>query len=92
MLCSEESFEKENGAEEEEKESENYDENVKKHSFFPSVLLENDLRWGDKELVRERNRIFLKKKRAVTSFGKSFQESPSGHQALSNLQFKNDKN
>ena len=40
LFCAEESFEEENGAEEVEKESENYDENVKKHSFFPLVLLE----------------------------------------------------
>jgi hypothetical protein len=33
--------------------------------------------------MRERNRIFLKKKRVATSFGKGFQEKPSGHQALS---------
>jgi hypothetical protein len=35
LFCAEESFEEENGVEEGEKESENYDENVKKHSFFP---------------------------------------------------------
>jgi hypothetical protein len=33
--------------------------------------------------MRERNRIFLKKKRVATSFGKGFWEKPSGHQALS---------
>jgi len=51
LFCAEESFEEENGVEEEEKETENYDENVKKHSFSPLVLLENDLVWEDEELV-----------------------------------------
>lgn len=48
LFCEEESFE-ENSTEEEG--SENPDENVKKHSFFPSVLLDNDIVWEDDELV-----------------------------------------
>ena len=46
LFCEEESLEDENGIGEE-----GSDENVKKHSFFPSVLLENDLVWEDDELV-----------------------------------------
>ena len=46
LFCEEESLEEENGIGEE-----GSDENVKKHSFFPSVLLENDLVWEDDELV-----------------------------------------
>ncbi|XP_075656433.1 cyclin-D3-2 [Castanea sativa] len=46
LFCEEESFEGVNGIGEE-----GSDENVKKHSFFPSVLLENDLVWEDDELV-----------------------------------------
>lgn len=55
LFCEEESLEEENGIGEEES-----DENVKKHSFFPSVLLENDLVWEDDELV------FLKSKEGET--------------------------
>lgn len=51
LFCAEESFEEENGVEEEENESENLEENVKNHSFSPLVLLENDLSWEDDELV-----------------------------------------
>ncbi|KAL0007212.1 hypothetical protein SO802_008714 [Lithocarpus litseifolius] len=47
MLCSvRKCFEGVNGIGEE-----GSDENVKKHSFFPLVLLENDLVWEDDELV-----------------------------------------
>lgn len=51
LFCAEESFEEENCAEEEEKESENHDENVKKYSLFPLVLLESDFGWEDEEVV-----------------------------------------
>jgi cyclin D3 len=45
LFCEEESFEEEDGIEEEES------GNVKKLSFLPLVLLENDLVWEDDELV-----------------------------------------
>ncbi|KAF5463746.1 hypothetical protein F2P56_013886 [Juglans regia] len=49
LFCEEESFEEENGVEEDG--SENTDEKMKKHSLFRFVLVENDMAWDDDELV-----------------------------------------
>lgn len=49
LFCEEESFEEEVVIEEEG--SKNADENVKKHSLFRSVLVDNDMVWDDDELV-----------------------------------------
>ncbi|KAG2719776.1 hypothetical protein I3843_02G002300 [Carya illinoinensis] len=49
LFCEEESFEEEDGIEEEWRK--NADENVKKQSLFRSVLVENDMVWDNDELV-----------------------------------------
>ncbi|XP_041028368.1 cyclin-D3-2 isoform X1 [Juglans microcarpa x Juglans regia] len=49
LFCEEESFEEENGIEEDG--NENTDEKMKKHSLFRFVLVENDMAWDDDELV-----------------------------------------
>ncbi|KAJ7952815.1 Cyclin d3 [Quillaja saponaria] len=50
LLCEEDSFEEnfDNGID---GESENFDETMRKPSFFPLILLENDLFWEDDELA-----------------------------------------